>query len=199
MPNADLSDEGLVKSGNITTAIAVLFQKYNEPLYGYIYKLSWNKTDDFVRDVLQATFTAFLEKLRNGKFKPAGSGTVKAYIYNIASYTTMAMNRKEGHQPKTQEAETWNKLMDELDGDIMSSQTAQKKLDNQLEEANQVLNNLAPEDRKLMLLYCSNKSYQEIQKEPEFKNIKLPALRRRICDLKEKLNEEFSRKKDKEV
>lgn len=109
----------------------------------------------------------------------------------------MPINRKEKHQPETADLDLWEKLMDELHDEIMASQPDSDELKHRTALMKRLVHNLTPSNRKLLVLYCQAMPYDKIQRGPELRKVKIPALRRRVCDLIKRLNKEYVRQKDR--
>lgn len=104
----------------------------------------------------------------------------------------MVMNRKEQRQPQEAELELWFKLMDELDSELlMNSIPDSETLRQQTELIGHLLDDFDTADRKLLTSYCKGKEYRELRREPEFSKVEIPALRRRVHDLINRLRDAY--------
>ena len=103
MPDNQLSDEALIYSflaGDDESALAVLCERYLNPLKFLLYKISWSKDKDLFEDIIQQTFLKVIQAIKSNKFRPEYAGSFKAFLFNTCEKICLSFNQKLASQCK---------------------------------------------------------------------------------------------------
>jgi len=138
-----LSDEALmqaVKAGK-TEKLALLFERYQKPLFGYFYHLTHNRLSS--EDLVQNTFYRILKY--KGNF--TGKGSFKAWMYSIARNNSLDYFRKNKNEHQSEEIEYWQDKLPEGSNIVESISDRED-----LHLLNAALSKLKPEKREVLIL-----------------------------------------------
>lgn len=176
------TDETLVRDfqQGDTGALESLFRSYQEPLWRYARRLSWNRDKSFIDDIRQQVFETILEGIKKGEFDPR-KGSFQGWAYGICKNICREENRNYRRQPGALSERYPEDVPDEL---IQVGPEAGEyhESSDQLEK---LLPRLSPEDRQLMFLVGEHKDYNEIQQTPLFNKYSLTTLRQKVCRIRQ--------------
>lgn len=161
-------------------ALESLFRSYQEPLWRYARRLSWNRDKSFIDDIRQQVFETILEGIKKGEFDPR-KGSFQGWAYGICKNICREENRNYRRQPRALSERYPEEMPDEL---IQVGPEADEyhESSDQLEK---LLPRLSPEDRQLMFLVGEHKDYNEIQQTPLFNKYSLTTLRQKVCRIRQ--------------
>ncbi|WP_257535537.1 RNA polymerase sigma factor [Mesobacillus foraminis] len=168
-----------VLSGN-KQAYAQIINKYKDPLYGTILRMTRNQQD--AADLVQEVFIKVYHQL--GKFD--GQGSFSSWIYRVAINHCMDEFRKKRHKMVENEMRE-DHIRDSNHPEVIF---LKKERNRQLEK---LIGCLPEEERMIILLrYVNELSYSEIG---ELMNLPLATVRNKLHRAKKKLRETIQQEK----
>jgi RNA polymerase sigma factor (sigma-70 family) len=184
-----IRDEALVSAylAGDPTALEILLTRYYTIIRAYLFGLSFFKKDEgYLDDVRQQIVITLFTEIRSGKFKTAGDGSFRKWVYTVAHLECLNQDKKRRHQFKSASEvfpEETTGLPDDLLPQVTPESADYEQADQKLQE---VFKNLTPEEQKLMQLVSQDKPYKEILQDPAFSKYSLAYLKLKIYNIRQK-------------
>ena len=112
-PSADTIEQ--CRRGD-TRAFASVFERYERPLFAYVYRMLGDPSDCEPEDVVQEVFLKAYRNIHG--FQPQAGGSFTAWIFSIARHHCISLVRRSGIRKRHQEEidqEAWSTRTDILD------------------------------------------------------------------------------------
>lgn len=129
-----------VKSGDLDK-MALLFQRYHRPLYGFLYHMSGQRESS--EDMVQSVFYRMLKSRQTF----VGNGEFKTWMYHIAR------NVLSDHFKKIRGAAVYSDisgLEEKISADIRTDEMVEKKM--AIQALKKAMSALSPESREILVL-----------------------------------------------
>lgn len=173
--------------GRDINALNILFKRYWTQILAFLFKNSYFKDESYLDDVRQEIFLTAFEEISQGGFQPAGPGTFRHWLYEIALHQC----RKSGTDRQSSPKPISQLYPDESTGiaeDTLVArppeQTDYSSIEKKLAD---VLSHLSLSEQQLMRFVSEGMSYQEIHQKPEFAKYDIDYLMRKVYLIRKKL------------
>lgn len=183
------SDEALVEAyrAGDESALNILFERWTRPLWFYLAKTSFFRDDAYLDDLAQDILLIVFDEIKSGKFTPqVGAGSFKRWLYTVAYLETLRQDKKRRRATRPI-SQVYPEEPTGMPADILTKRpTKTRDYDRTKRRLNKVLSELSLEEQKLMRL-VSEKSYKEIQKDPDFAKYSLDYLMRKVYIIRQRI------------
>jgi len=166
-------------------ALESLFRSYQEPLWRYARRLSWNRDKSFIDDIRQQVFETILEGIKKGAFDPR-KGSFQGWAYGICKNICREENRNYRRQPRALSERYPEESPDEFT-QVRPEAPEVEEYNESSNRLDKLLPNLSSEDRQLMWLVGEHEDYKKIQKTPLFNKYSLTSLRQKVCRIRQEM------------
>lgn len=171
----ETKDEALVQEfrNGDDSALATLINRYQKRVWACAFKNSNYRDKSFIDDITQIVFYTVFRLIKSGNFIPRYPGSFQAWLFNIARKVALTENRRYGHTEPGLDKEYLETFTDLSSADLKvrmpEESTDTTKRETRLNLINEAVAKLDPLDRKLFELRKKGYSYEQILREPDFK------------------------------
>jgi RNA polymerase sigma factor (sigma-70 family) len=190
MPNDNRSDEALIAayraglaqgSGDKSadspanrdnSALNALFTRYMTHVKAFLFRNSRFKDEAWIEELRQIIFTAVLEGILKGAFEDRGTGSFRAWLFEVARRLCLKHNQKRSADYKDF-SQVYPESTTDIPAGLIFKASDEINDYTEIDKAQQqALAKLKPLERRLMELVGDRVEYADIIKLPEFAKYK---------------------------
>lgn len=167
------TDEELLKAhyNGDYNAMEILVLRYQSRIWACAYRNSNYLDKSFIDDLTQIAVYTVLRIIKSGNFSTQDIRAFEAWVFDITKKTTYTENRRHGYAEKGIDKEYLETFTADLQVRMPEESADTTEKQKMLRYLKKALGQLDPLDRKLCELRAQGRSYDEICREPEFKDL----------------------------
>jgi len=188
------SDESLALScsSGDNSAFDVLFHRYAEQVRLFLLSKSWFKNDDqYIDELVEQSFVVLWQCLKANKFESKGDGSFRKWLFSICHLECFKQDSNRANLPKTTSTLFPASFVDIPVPARKQAEPEDESLHNEQinEQLKEVLSKLTPKEQRLMQMVADRVKYEDILKDPEFREYKsVDSIKKKIYRIRKRFN-----------